>query len=83
MGTVVRFRIRADDAAAKSEAVLEKIARHYRRQLQAKEELPAALADLVRMGETDLALRAVVMWGSGEVEPEQVLAFCKEMLGTR
>ncbi|HEY3365692.1 MAG TPA: hypothetical protein VGK74_11605 [Symbiobacteriaceae bacterium] len=79
MGTVVRFIPRPEDAAAKTEAILTKIGQLYQQKMKAKEELPRVLSQLIENGETELVLRAVMLWGSGEMEPHEVLAMVEEM----
>lgn len=78
MGTVVRFTPRQVDAAEKAEAILAKIGELYRRQTKAKEELPGVLAKLAHAGETELVLKAVRLWGTGEMDPDQVLQLCQQ-----
>lgn|GEM_PF-1792398 len=78
MGTLVHFAPRPEIAAAKTESILSKIGELYQLKLKAKEELPAVLAQLVAAGETQLVLRAVVLWGSGEMEPHEVMAMCEQ-----
>lgn len=77
MGTIVRFHPRGEDAVAKTAEILAKIGQHYQRRLQAKDDLPVVLAQLVLAGEADLVLRAVALWGSGEMEAHEVLAMCE------
>ncbi len=79
MGTIVRFPPRQDDAAKKTAAILTKIGQLYQKKMKAREELPAALAQLVEAGETDLVLKAITLWGTGELEPHEVLAMVEEM----
>ncbi len=79
MGTVVRFHSRQEDAAAKTEAILTKLGQLYQQKQRAKEELPVVLAQLIQAGETDLVLRAVALWGSGEMDAHEVLAMVEEM----
>lgn len=86
MGTVVHFQPRREDAAAKTEAILEKIGRLYQQKVRAKEALPGVLAELVAHGEHELVLRALSLWGTGEMEPHQVLAMLEQeaaVLGMR
>lgn len=86
MGTVVHFHPKREDAAAKTEAILEKIGQLYQQKLKAKEALPSVLAELVAHGETQLVLRAVSLWGSGEMEPHEVLTMVEQeaaVLGIR
>lgn len=83
MGTVVQFPPRQVDAAEKAEAILAKIGELYRRQTRAKEELPGVLAALANAGEAELVLKAVQLWGSGEMEPHQVLELCRRTLPNR
>lgn len=86
MGTVVTFRPRPEDAAAKTEAILEKIGQLYQQKMKAKEELPRVLAQLIETGETGLVLQAVTLWGTGEMEPHEVLSMVEEtaaVLGIR
>jgi len=78
LGTVLRFHPRGEDAVAKTEAILTKIGQHYQQRCRAKVDLPAVLAQLVHAGETDLVLRAVALWGSGEMEAHEVLSMCEE-----
>jgi len=79
MGMVVRFQPRDVDAAAKTEAVLNRIGQYYQERLKAKEALPGVLAQLVKAGETETVLRAITLWGSGEMEPHQVLSLCEQV----
>lgn len=79
MGTVVRFQGRPEDAAAKTEAILSKLGQLYQQKMQAREALPVVLAQLIEAGETDLVLRAVALWGSGEMEPHEILGMVEEM----
>ncbi|MFZ5816687.1 MAG: hypothetical protein ACOY93_15560 [Bacillota bacterium] len=82
MGTIVQFPVppalRQEEAAEKAEAILARIGEIYRRQAQAKEELPAVLARLAGAGETELVLRAIRLWGSGEMEADEVLNLCQQ-----
>lgn len=78
VGTVVQFPPRQVDAAVKAEAILAKIGELYRRRTKAKEELPGVLAQLASAGETELVLEAVRLWGSGEMEADEVLALCQK-----
>lgn len=77
MGTVVQFPTRSVDGAERAEAILAKIGELYRRRTKASAELPARLATLVEAGETELVLKAVRLWGSGEMEADEVLALCQ------
>lgn len=79
MGMVVRFQPRDVDAAAKTEAVLNRIGQFYQDRLKAKESLPGVLAQLIKAGEEEFVLRAVSLWGSGEMEPHQVLTMCEQV----
>lgn len=79
MGTIVQFQPRQEDAAAKTEAILEKIGQLYQQKLRAKEELPKVLSQLVHAGENDLVLRAISLWGSGEMEPHEVLTMVEQV----
>jgi len=81
VGTVVQFPPRSVDAADRAEAILAKLGELYRRRTKAKEDLPVVLAQLVGAGETDLVLEAVRLWGSGEMEPEEVLELCQSRAG--
>ncbi|MFZ5824208.1 MAG: hypothetical protein ACOY94_07770 [Bacillota bacterium] len=76
MGTVVQFPPRQEEASVKAEAILAKIGELYRRRTRAKEELPGVLAQLASAGEKELVLEAVRLWGSGEMEADEVLALC-------
>lgn len=78
MGTVVSFRPRPEDAVAKTEQILSKIGELYQKKVKAKEDLPAVLATMVEHGETDFVIRAVMLWGSGEMEAHEVLAMAEE-----
>jgi len=78
MGTLVTFRTRDDQAVAKTEAILSRIGELYQQKVKAKEELPAALAQLAQAGESAVVLRAVVLWGTGQMEPHEVLALVEE-----
>lgn len=51
----------------------------YQQKLRAKEMLPVALARLIEAGHPDMALRAVALWGTGEMEPHDLLAMCEEV----
>lgn len=77
MGTVVQFHLRKEDAAAKTEAILTKIGQLYQQRMRAKDELPRVLAQLLEVGERELVHRAVMLWGSGEMEAHEVLAMCE------
>ncbi len=81
VGTVVQFPPRSVDAAERAEAILAKIGEVYRRRSKAKEELPVVLAKLAGAGETDLVLKAIGLWGSGELEPDEVLDLCQKTVG--
>lgn len=78
MGTVVRFQPRQEDVLAKTEAILSRIAQLYQEKMKAKEALPAVLARLIEAGETELALRAISLWGNGQMEPHEILALCEK-----
>jgi hypothetical protein len=79
MGTVVHFQPRQEDAAAKTEAILAKIGQLYQQKLKAKEDLPKVLAQVIQAGETGLALKAMTLWGTGQMEPHEVLAMVEEI----
>lgn len=78
MGTLVTFRPRTEDAAAKTEAILARIGELYQFKVKAREALPGVLATLVEHGEREFVIRAVMLWGSGEMEAHEVLAMCEE-----
>jgi hypothetical protein len=78
MGTLLNFRPRPEDAAAKTEAILTKIGQLYQQKVKAREDLPVVLAQLIQAGEGEMVLRAVALWGSGEMEPHEVLAMVEE-----
>jgi hypothetical protein len=78
MGTLVTFRPRAEDAAAKTEAILSKIGELYQKKVKAKEALPGVLATMIEHGEHEFVIRAVMLWGSGEMEAHEVMAMCEE-----
>lgn len=78
MGTLVTFRPRPEDAQAKTEAILTKIGELYQQKMKAKEDLPFVLSELITHGEQDFAIQALMRWGSGEMEPHQVLTMCQE-----
>jgi hypothetical protein len=78
VGTLVTFRPRAEDAAAKTEAILNKIGELYQKKQKAKEELPGVLAQMLEAGENEMVLRAVMLWGSGEMEAHEVLVMLEE-----
>jgi hypothetical protein len=80
MGTVVQFSPRAETATAKTEAILGKIAQLYQEKMKAKEALPPLLARLVVDGESNLVLKAVTLWGTGEMEAHEVLSMCQQAL---
>lgn len=73
MGTVHPFRTKPEDAAEKTEAILTRIGQLYQERLKAKEELPGVLAALVKAGEADFAMQALVAWGTGQKEAHEVL----------
>lgn len=73
MGIVVPFPSREPDAAAKAAAILERIAQRRQAQEAAREMLPRVLATMLQAGEKDAVLQAVLLWGSGAAEPEEVL----------
>jgi hypothetical protein len=77
VGTVVQFTPRQVDAAEKAEAILAKIGELYRLRTRAKEALPGLLAHLAGTGETEFVLQVIRLWGSGEMEPEEVLDLCQ------
>jgi hypothetical protein len=79
VGTVVHFQHRSNEATAKTEAILTRIGELYQQKVKAKEELPKVLAQLVEAGATDLALRAVRLWGTGEMEPYDILTMVETM----
>lgn len=83
MGTVVQFPPRQAEASVKAEAILAKIGELYRRRKEAKEELPGVLASLASSGESEFVLEAVRLWGSGEMEADEVLALCHQTSGGR
>lgn len=74
MGTLLTFRPRPEDAAAKTEAILQKIGELYQQKVKAREALPGVLAQLAQAGEEEAALRYLVLWGAGEAEPHEILA---------
>lgn len=78
MGTVLQFPPRQTEASVKAEAILAKIGELYRRRTKAKEELPGVLAKLAGAGETEFVLTAVRLWGSGEMEADEVLDLCRK-----
>jgi hypothetical protein len=75
VGTVVHFQHRSHEATAKTEAILTRIGDLYQQKVKAKEELPKVLAQLIDAGAVDLVLRAVRLWGLGEMEPFDILAW--------
>jgi hypothetical protein len=77
MGHLVPFRARRSDATAKTEALLDLIGSLYQRKLRAKEELPRVLAQLAAAGEEALVLRAIDLWGTGRMEPHEILSWCE------
>ena len=79
MGRLVRFQSRPGTAEAKTEQVLQRLKEHYLARRQAEAELPAVLAELVREGQTDLVLSAITLWGSGQMEPHEVLTQVEQM----
>lgn len=81
MGTIVQFPPRQEAEMASAESILAKLAEAYRRRTKAKEELPVLLAALIDAGETQLVLRAIQLWGRGELEPEDVFDLCQEAIG--
>lgn len=83
MGTVVQFSPRVETATEKTEAILSKIAQLYQEKMKAKEALPALLASLVVEGESNLVLKAVTLWGTGQMEPHDILTMCQKALEQR
>lgn len=63
-----------------SEALLDRVTRYYRERFQAREALPATLAALVRAGQSEAALRAILAWGEVGVDPVDLLADCRRLL---
>lgn len=76
MGTIIRFRQRPEEAEKKSTAILERIRTIYQQKQRATESLPGLLARLIQAGEAEAVLRAVHLWGTGQMEPQEVLAMC-------
>ena len=73
MGRIVPFTPRDETLSRKTEEILTKIGDLYQQRLQAKEELPAVLARLLREGKADLAIEAMLAWGEGQKEPYEIL----------
>jgi hypothetical protein len=78
VGTLLTFRPRPEEAAAKTEAILSKIGQLYQQKVKAKEDLPGVLAQLVQAGEKEIVLQAVSLWGSAEMEAHEVLALVEQ-----
>lgn len=78
MGTIVNFRTRDENAVAKTEAILSRIGELYKQKVKAKEELPGVLAQLAQAGESEVVLRAIVLWGTGQMEPDQILTLMED-----
>jgi len=81
VGTLIPFPARRTEAARKVEAILERIRHAYRAEEQAREALPRVLAELVQRGETEAVLRTISLWGSGQVEPIELLRALRSLDG--
>ena len=73
MGSVVQFPPKHAAAPDPAETMLTRLAEAYRRRTRASEELPGLLADLAEAGETELVLQAILLWGHGHMESDEVM----------
>ncbi len=62
---------------------LRQIGDDYQRNLRAREELPALLADLIEAGQERVALEAALAWGRALQPPVAIRDRCKEARRTR